>query len=137
MVTHEPSPDIFDEADLVDPRLWDVAEEAKEHGEIIIVGTEDCPNCGAVQQLFEEELGSERVRYVDIGEPEGAMLDNLFDGIEAVPFITYRNRATNDYTECHLTSEYEDANDPTSPWIWSIDCNPMDPSKTRHAEETP
>lgn len=124
----EPSPDLFDEMDVVDPAIVDAAAD---HGEIVIVGTEECPNCGAIKQLFGEELGSDRVRYVDVGSPEGRQIDTLFGQITAVPFITYHDRKSDAYTECVLQAESIDEHDPDAGWTWNIDCDVTDPAKTR------
>ena len=80
----EASPELFDESDVD-------ANSAEMDGELIIVGAEECPNCGAVKKLFEEELIDGGVRYIDIESEEGQAIDTLFDRIEAVPFVTYHD----------------------------------------------
>ena len=69
-------PELFDELDVE-------ANSAEMDGELIIVGAEECPNCGAVKKLFEEELNDGGVRYIDIESEEGQAIDTLFDRIEA------------------------------------------------------
>jgi hypothetical protein len=108
----EPSPELFDELEAE-------AENASTNGEIIIVGSPECPNCGAVKKLFEEEMGEAVVRYVDIDTPEGKQINTLFDGIEAVPFITYHDREKQRYTKCELVPEGNDMEEA----IWTIVCD--------------
>ncbi|MFA6695005.1 MAG: hypothetical protein WCR85_00110 [Sphaerochaeta sp.] len=124
--TPEPSPDLFDEMPPMVPQDATVDGESLK-AEIIIVGAEECPNCGAVKKLFEEELEAGGVRYVDIYSEEGQKLDDLFDRITAVPFIALHNQETQEYTECDLKPIGEEM----SKAEWTIICNQEDPEKTR------
>jgi len=116
----EPSPELIDEMELE-------ADQAETNGEIIIVGAEECPNCGAVKILFEEELEEKSARYVDIGSDEGRMIDDLFGHINAVPFVAYHNKATGKITECDLTPEGESMGEA----VWAIAFDLANEEKSR------
>lgn len=116
----EASPELFDELEV------DV-ENAEANGEIVIVGAEECPNCGAVKELFAEELVEGGVRYVDIESEEGHQIDTLFGKIKAVPFVAYHDKPTRRYTECDLISEGDSMEDA----VWTIACDVKSEEKTR------
>lgn len=116
----EASPELFDELEAE-------VENTEANGEIIIVGAEECPNCGAVKKLFEEELVEGGVRYVDIESEEGQQIDALFDRIEAVPFVTYHDTKTQRYTACDLVPDGTDMETA----IWTIACDVKDETKNR------
>ena len=120
VTTPDPSPELFDELEAE-------AAEAEQHGEIIIVGTEECPNCGAVKTLFEEELEEGSARYIDIDTEEGRKIDTLFGKIKAVPFVTYHDKPKNRYTECDLLSE----GDTMEEAVWTIACDVQNEEKNR------
>lgn len=124
----EASPELFDELETeVD------ADELS--GEIIIIGAEECLNCGAVKKLFEEELADGSVRYVDIESEEGQKIDALFDRIDAVPFVTYHDMATHRYTACSLAPDGNDME--TAAWTIACDVRDVEKSRTMPAEQLP
>lgn len=116
----EASPELFDELEV------DV-ENAEANGEIVIVGADECPNCGAVKKLFEEELAEGGVRYVNIESDEGKTIDTLFGGIEAVPFVAYHDKQKRRYTKCDLAPEGDSMEDA----VWTIACDVKSEEKTR------
>lgn len=116
----EASPELFDELEV------DV-ENAEANGEIVIVGADECPNCGAVKKLFEEELAEGGVRYVNIESDEGKTIDALFGGIEAVPFVAYHDKQERRYTKCDLAPEGDSMEDA----VWTIACDVKSEEKTR------
>lgn len=116
----EASPELFDESDVE-------ANSAEIDGELIIVGAEECPNCGAVKKLFEEELIDGGIRYIDIESEEGQAIDTLFDRIEAVPFVAYHDKKKRRYTECDLAPEGDDMETA----IWTIACDVQNEEKSR------
>lgn len=116
----EASPELFDELEV------DV-ENAEANGEIVIIGADECPNCGAVKKLFEEELAEGGVRYVNIESDEGKAIDVLFGGIEAVPFVAYHDKQKHRYTKCDLAPEGDNMEDA----VWTIACDVKSEEKTR------
>ena len=60
---------------------------------LLIIGDENCPNCGALKDVLSEELELGEAKYYDADSVVGRFWIKTFD-IDYIPFVIYKDKET-------------------------------------------
>lgn len=60
---------------------------------LLIVGDDNCPNCGAIKELLSDELDKGEAKYYNAESIVGKFWIKLFDA-DYIPFVIYMDKET-------------------------------------------